>query len=92
MGGDVSIQRTVLSVVDGGGQGPAIEGILDQAMDEVSHFDIAQILFRAETLAQRTVTLMRVQRDPSSLASVTLAIGDQRLKVAFLEAVGQRLI
>jgi hypothetical protein len=81
---------TKLKIVQGAGF--SAEEIIAEAMVPLVGADGQQLVARAETLASKTVTLIRSQSDPATLASVTLAIGDQSLKVAFLEAVGHRLL
>ena len=52
----------------------------------------ADLMVSAETLAGRVVVYMARERDPGLLASVTLAIPDPRMRIAFLECIGSRLI
>lgn len=51
-----------------------------------------QIMARAENLARMTVEVIRGTRDGAALSSVTKAINDQRLRIAYLEEVGVHLI
>jgi len=49
------------------------------------------IMQAARDLATDTVALIKLQDDGAPLASVALAITDQRMKIAFLEGVGELL-
>lgn len=93
IGGDnVAGARAILKVVDGGGETPSLGNLLDFAMEPLPATDAETVMVRAGVLAHRTVELMRAQGDAASLASVTLVIGDQRLKVAFLEVIGEYIL
>ncbi|ETW10882.1 hypothetical protein ATO8_19834 [Roseivivax marinus] len=52
----------------------------------------ASIVPRVEALAGRVISAMRREGDPALLASVAGLLTDSRVRVAFLEAIGARLI
>lgn len=56
-----------------------------------SDMPAAAIMTRAQYLAGETVAYIRREKEPDLLASVTLSITDQRLKIAFLEEIAQHL-
>lgn len=69
--------------------------LLEEAVRPVGEpnhlYDEDRLFARAETLASRTVTLIRDLDNPALLASVALSIPSRALKIAFLEAIGHRL-
>lgn len=67
------------------------EDILSSAAAGVGCGNAAAVLDAGERLARQTAGLVRQQQDGSLLASVVCVIQDQRLKVAYLEAIGSYL-
>jgi hypothetical protein len=69
-----------------------VESLIDQARDGSATGSERDILRAAGHIAQEVAYEIHAQQDGAILASVTLAITDQRMKVAFLEEVGQLLL
>ncbi len=68
------------------------EDILANATAGNGLTDTADIIKLAREVADETVALVRRDKNSALLASVLLVMQDQRLKVAFLECIGEKLM
>lgn len=68
------------------------EDVIAEASSDSEYDGEFGLVHHAQWLAVNTVAVMRASANPALLASVTLAITDQRRKIVFLEEIGAILL